>query len=66
MPFSILEIFYQNFHFLASGAPFLKKIKILSFFETFCSGHVAHVLYPIFEALFVVVVMVVVVVGGVK
>ena len=31
---------------------FLKKIKILTFFLNPLWGHVAHVLYPIFEALF--------------
>ena len=54
-PFSNLKIFFQNSNFFGLWGPFLRffwKLKILSFFENFHSGHVAHVLYPIFEAIF--------------
>ena len=50
-PFLILKIFLQNLNFLGPWAHFLRKLKIFSFFENIMWGHVAHVLYPIFEAL---------------
>jgi len=42
-PYLILEIRFQKFIFFASGAHFLKKLKIFNFFKNLLSGHVAHV-----------------------